>query len=157
MAQRYTDMCIWAHGFPEVNISPFDPQGQNLWVVGPSRPNRRPNVENPMQAWRNEVRYYNYETNECQVDKKCGHYTQVNIMFIMCDLNAINRRNWDLYWRYIIVILILSLLVLLSSFLTSVELVSDSTHVDARSNATRSTSGMGFMFLSNKCHFIFLK
>ncbi|XP_033625748.1 uncharacterized protein LOC117288979 [Asterias rubens] len=76
-AQQYSDMCIWAHGFPDVNITPFNPVGQNLWLVGPVSESYRPNGAAVTQSWFNEDRFYDYETHACEPGRMCGHYTQV--------------------------------------------------------------------------------
>ncbi len=76
-AQQYSDTCVWAHGFPDENITPFNSVGQNLWVIGPVTEAFRPDGAGIIQSWFNEDRFYNYTTNECKTDKLCGHYTQV--------------------------------------------------------------------------------
>ncbi|XP_022108764.1 uncharacterized protein LOC110989015 [Acanthaster planci] len=76
MAQQWSDMCIWDHGQP-TNISPFSSIGQNLYITSGGTPTRRINGTGPVQAWYDEDQYYTYESNSCQTNKVCGHYTQV--------------------------------------------------------------------------------
>ncbi|XP_033625747.1 peptidase inhibitor 16-like [Asterias rubens] len=76
-AQQYSDMCIWAHGFPDVNITPFNPVGQNLWNAGPVTESDRPNPAYVVQSWFNERDYYDYSSGTCDDGYDCGHYTQV--------------------------------------------------------------------------------
>lgn len=48
--------------------------GENLYAF--SR-NAKPNLPTIIQKWYNEGIYYNYETQQCQKFKSCGHYTQI--------------------------------------------------------------------------------
>ena len=81
-AQQYSDMCIWAHGFPDVNITPFNPVGQNLWNAGPVTESDRPNPADVVQSWFNERDYYDYSSGTCDDGYDCGHYTQVNMTLV---------------------------------------------------------------------------
>ena len=83
MAQQWSEMCIFDHGQPTPNLSPEfgDGIGQNLFLSTGSN-KTRPSVEGVVNAWFNEIRYYTYETGECQEGKPCGHYTQVSGIII---------------------------------------------------------------------------
>ncbi|XP_041457587.1 protein HEG homolog 1-like [Lytechinus variegatus] len=72
MAQEWSDTCYFAHGQPD-NISPFSTLGQNLWLGSAGK--NAPDGTGAVQAWYNEVQYYDYSTTECSY--VCGHYTQV--------------------------------------------------------------------------------
>ncbi|XP_072169425.1 uncharacterized protein [Diadema setosum] len=72
MAQEWSEGCYFGHGQPD-NISPFSTLGQNLWLG--TAGNTPPDGTGAVQAWYNEVQYYDYDTTECSY--VCGHYTQV--------------------------------------------------------------------------------
>ena len=72
MAQQWSETCYFGHGQPD-NISPFSSLGQNLWLG--TAGNTPPDGTGAVQAWYNEVQYYDYNTTECSY--VCGHYTQV--------------------------------------------------------------------------------
>ncbi|XP_070574534.1 uncharacterized protein [Ptychodera flava] len=74
MAQQWSEECIWEHGNP-TNISPFSSVGQNLWMGGPYSSSASIDVDGVVDAWNDEVNYYDYDSNGCSY--VCGHYTQV--------------------------------------------------------------------------------
>jgi len=46
--------------------------GENLWWS-----NYEPTPTEVVQAWADEVAYYDYDTNTCDAGEMCGHYTQI--------------------------------------------------------------------------------
>ncbi|XP_071785926.1 uncharacterized protein [Asterias amurensis] len=76
MAQQWSDTCTWDHGQPE-NISPFSSLGQNLYISGYGSQSNRVDGGGAVQAWYDEDQFYTYDTNACQTNQVCGHYTQV--------------------------------------------------------------------------------
>ncbi|MCL4108280.1 UNVERIFIED_CONTAM: hypothetical protein GTU68_065308 [Idotea baltica] len=42
-----------------------------------SRERNSVTIKDVVKVWTDEERWYNYNTNSCQLGKKCGHYTQV--------------------------------------------------------------------------------
>ena len=71
----------WLFIFSSLNL-PSTPQhlfrspvGQNLWASS----GRTSNPAVAVAAWHDEIRYYDYDSNTCEPNKACGHYTQVNV------------------------------------------------------------------------------
>ncbi|XP_022106656.1 multiple epidermal growth factor-like domains protein 11 [Acanthaster planci] len=75
MAQAWSAECIWEHGQPTPNISPFTRLGQNLYLI--TGYGNRPSGKAVSTAWYNEIRHYTFETGACESGKACGHYTQL--------------------------------------------------------------------------------
>ena len=48
--------------------------GENLYRFSDST---TPDLNNIIQKWYDEKKYYNHETQECKTGKLCGHYTQI--------------------------------------------------------------------------------
>ncbi len=76
MAQQWSDTCTWGHGQPD-NISPFSSLGQNLYIQGYGSQSSRVDGGGAVQAWYDEDQFFTYDTNTCQTNQVCGHYTQV--------------------------------------------------------------------------------
>jgi len=63
------------------------PYGENLYISTAerwfmdnqevSRKRNRVTVSNVVKAWADEEQWYNYQSNNCQRGKRCGHYTQI--------------------------------------------------------------------------------
>ena len=70
-ASNWASQCAFAHsGTPGV--------GENIYVTSA----RTPNVTNfdpnsAISSWGAEKQYYNYNTNSCEGNNVCGHYTQM--------------------------------------------------------------------------------
>ncbi|XP_078603262.1 GLIPR1-like protein 1 [Branchiostoma floridae x Branchiostoma japonicum] len=77
MAQEWSERCTWDHGQPHRDRSPFSWVGQNLWLG--TTWTQGSSIHGAIQAWYNEVSYYDYDSACCAHDKVCGHYTQVRI------------------------------------------------------------------------------
>ena len=76
--------------------------GQNLWASS----GRASNPAVAVAAWHDEIRYYDYDSNTCEPNKACGHYTQVNVAKISnsqfyelikvhCSVQGIFCRAWQ--------------------------------------------------------------
>ena len=48
--------------------------GENLYRFSG---NSKPDFNDIIQKWYDEKKYYNHETQECQIGQLCGHYTQI--------------------------------------------------------------------------------
>ncbi|KAL0963074.1 hypothetical protein UPYG_G00349340 [Umbra pygmaea] len=78
-ARAWAKRCVFKHNIyleDEKNrVHPvFTSVGENIWA---SSATSSFSVSHVIRGWVDEVKYYNYETNVCQEEKKCGHYTQV--------------------------------------------------------------------------------
>ena len=80
MAQEWAETCKWKHGNPHRNASekPYSQLGQNLHMVIGSK--TALDIVGATQDWYNEKSDYTYDTLTCEAGKKCGHYTQVNLL-----------------------------------------------------------------------------
>ncbi len=61
----------WASASKKANVK--DEKGHWLWQ------NSLQDIDEAavVQGWYDEVQWYDYETNSCEKDRMCGHYTQV--------------------------------------------------------------------------------
>lgn len=67
-ATTFVQACVYKHGGPN-----FGSYGQNIYAsIGGI-----PTATGIVNAWAAENRFYNYQTNTCEVGKQCSHYTQV--------------------------------------------------------------------------------
>uniref|UniRef100_A0A3B3RFK2 GLI pathosis related 1 n=1 Tax=Paramormyrops kingsleyae TaxID=1676925 RepID=A0A3B3RFK2_9TELE len=74
VAQDWASKCIFSHN-PSLQIPyklhpSFRTVGENIWKGSTALFS----VENAIQMWVGESKYYSYQTNQCN---GCGHYTQV--------------------------------------------------------------------------------
>jgi hypothetical protein len=70
-ASQWAAQCTWAH-------SQTPGVGENLYVTSERTPNiNNFNPTNAVTNWGNEMANYNYDTNSCNDNKVCGHYTQM--------------------------------------------------------------------------------
>ena len=53
--------------------------GQNAFMVTGLKEDTPMSVPSVVKAWYNEIRWFDYQTNQCEPGKVCGHYTQVTI------------------------------------------------------------------------------
>ncbi|XP_022106668.1 cysteine-rich secretory protein LCCL domain-containing 2-like [Acanthaster planci] len=74
MAQAWSAKCIWDHGQPTPNISPFTSLGQNMYLI--TGYGNRPSGRAVSTFWYNENRHYTFETDACS-GVTCDHYTQL--------------------------------------------------------------------------------
>lgn len=65
VAQAYAEVCVFEHSMGEY--------GENLYVNTGYEATPKEVVE----GWASEVEFYDYETNSCEPNEMCGHYTQV--------------------------------------------------------------------------------
>ncbi|XP_072013044.1 uncharacterized protein [Amphiura filiformis] len=85
MAKKYSKQCVWEHGNPP-NTTPFAHVGQNLAYGSGIK-------LSPMYLvtlWYREKTFYDINTDECQRNAICGHYTQIawaNTKYVGCALN----------------------------------------------------------------------
>ncbi|ESN97583.1 hypothetical protein HELRODRAFT_85430, partial [Helobdella robusta] len=71
-AAAWAKKCTSQHGQPEeAKNDGFI--GQNIYLSTAGTPN----YKNATQSWYEEKADYNYNSNSCEPDRKCGHYTQV--------------------------------------------------------------------------------
>ena len=79
MAQNWTDSCIYDHG-QAINSSTLGQldMGQNLYAKGGSGIN----LTSATLAWFSEKTNYAFDTMTCLKSQMCGHYTQVEFIFI---------------------------------------------------------------------------
>ncbi|XP_043932458.1 peptidase inhibitor 16-like isoform X2 [Protopterus annectens] len=66
-AKAYTAKCLWAHDAENKD------KGENLYATTMNSLD----VEKAVQEWYDERQNYDFDTNYCNEDKMCGHYTQV--------------------------------------------------------------------------------
>ena len=52
--------------------------GQNAFMITGVTVDTPLSVSGVVNSWYNEIRWFNYQTNECEAGKVCGHYTQVS-------------------------------------------------------------------------------
>jgi len=78
-----TQNCAMNHR-PNKGSSSFKQKyGENLFWASPEFFNdgkielQNINIKHVFNAWEEEKDYYNYQTNTCQPNKKCGHFTQI--------------------------------------------------------------------------------
>ena len=62
---------FWASAYKTANAK--DPKGKWIW----HSKLKKVKEQEVVQAWYDEVQWYDYETNSCEEGQMCGHYTQV--------------------------------------------------------------------------------
>ncbi|MGB5964263.1 MAG: CAP domain-containing protein [Sulfurimonadaceae bacterium] len=62
---------FWASASKSANTK--DANGNWIW----HSKRKKVNEQEVVQAWYDEVQWYDYETNSCEKGQMCGHYTQV--------------------------------------------------------------------------------
>lgn len=87
--------CTWTEGADVLtpsltysqdrNHSRFGVVGENLYIsVG--TPWSTDEVTGAVSAWDEEKKDYDYQTRNCKPGKKCGHYTQVRLIYLFCGI-----------------------------------------------------------------------
>nr|CDS27338.1 venom allergen (val) protein [Hymenolepis microstoma] len=70
MAQKHASLCGYGHNtYGERQTKKFEWVGQNYAAYS--------SLEEDMEKWFNEHKYYHYDSNTCDTDEACGHYTQL--------------------------------------------------------------------------------
>ena len=62
---------FWASAYKRANAK--DAKGNWIW----HSKLKKVKEQDVVQAWYDEVQWYDYETNSCEENQMCGHYTQV--------------------------------------------------------------------------------
>lgn len=78
LAVSWAAGCRFEHGQPPFGDNPeYTVIGQNLYAVTGDSINLTAGV----QAWYDEKSDYDYDTLQCEANKQCGHYTQVQSLY----------------------------------------------------------------------------
>lgn len=72
LAQTWANKCIWEHGMP-LNNYPIRTLGQNLAAAAWDSIS----AKEVLRMFVDEKKHYHYESNTCDPNEMCGHYTQV--------------------------------------------------------------------------------
>ncbi|MCP4744712.1 MAG: hypothetical protein GY874_01020 [Desulfobacteraceae bacterium] len=72
IAQDYAEKCIWDHN-PDRSENYLGYVGENLYMTT----SKNSTSATAVQSWGAEIAYYDYDTNDCESGKTCGHYTQI--------------------------------------------------------------------------------
>ncbi len=82
VAQTYAEQCVFEHNPNRVSQqNTFQSVGENLAASTGAA-----DFPGFVQNWYDEVQDYNFETNLCNSNAVCGHYTQVMIIAILTPL-----------------------------------------------------------------------
>ncbi|XP_076811653.1 uncharacterized protein LOC143458685 [Clavelina lepadiformis] len=81
-ASFYASQCNFAHSDNRDRelATSFPSLGENLYITLTSSDDwssLRRSLPSVVTAWHNEINYYDYDTQICQEEEQCGHYTQV--------------------------------------------------------------------------------
>lgn len=90
LAKQWASRCVFEHGNPPNDFK--GGIGQNLYMST----NRDDIVQEAIKRWYAEFEYYSLDSNTCQTNKVCGHYTQLmwaNTYKVGCGLSELCPNN----------------------------------------------------------------
>lgn len=72
IAQDYAQSCKWGHNDDRSETYPGY-VGENIYAAY----GQTTTPADAIESWADEAQYYDYNTNTCQDNQVCGHYTQI--------------------------------------------------------------------------------
>lgn len=75
IAEEYGKKCVWEHNPERKKQYGLSSVGENMWKSS-GKTNTTSAAVGAVQAWYNEIDYFDYNAHKCQQGKVCGHYTQ---------------------------------------------------------------------------------
>ena len=82
-AQAYAENCVFERSSSESRVDLINGVswiGENLYITSAGK--YEGVARDAIQAWYNEKSDYDYDSNTCILDRDCGHYTQVGLLYL---------------------------------------------------------------------------